>query len=48
VPGVPLVGPDGVEGALTLSWAVIFTVSVPEGELTTEVFVAERAWAVTL
>jgi hypothetical protein len=35
VPGVPLVGPDGVEGALTLSWAVMFTVSVPDGELTT-------------
>jgi hypothetical protein len=44
---VPLVGPDGVEGALTLSGAVMFTVSVPEGELTTAVFVAERAWAVT-
>jgi hypothetical protein len=26
----------------------MFTVRVPEGELTTAVFVAERAWAVTL
>jgi hypothetical protein len=25
----------------------MFTVSAPEGELTTEVFVAERAWAAT-
>jgi hypothetical protein len=28
--------------------AAMFTVSAPDGELTTEVFVAERAWAVTL
>ena len=27
--------------------AAMFTVSAPDGELTTEVFVAERAWAFT-
>ena len=43
MPVVSLVGPDGVEGALTLSGSLMFTVSAPDGELTTEVFAAERA-----
>jgi hypothetical protein len=43
VPAVPLDGPDGVEGVLTLSGGVMFTGSAPDGALTTEVFVVERA-----
>jgi hypothetical protein len=40
---VPLVGPDGVEGVLTVSGDVILTGSAPDHGLTTDVVVAERA-----
>jgi hypothetical protein len=43
VPGVPLVGPDGVEGVLTVSGEVMLTVSVPDHGLTTDVLETERA-----
>jgi hypothetical protein len=46
---VPLVGPEGAEGVLTISVVVLmFTVSAPDNELSTELFVADRACAVTL